>query len=447
MSGTRRWIRRWRPLLPVLIAEFIILLGFGALLPVLPMYVIEHGIDVPTLGLIAAAWSIAKLIAEPIFGYLADRTSRKPFLVGGAIVLGIATMLPLVFTSAAALFVLRFISGAAAGAYDPAARGLIVDATEERERGEAFGIYAAFQMGGFVLGPVIGAFGAAMGGGFAFPFLFTGILTMIAGGVLAWTLPGAPTVVEDDPRPAATPAPATTNPQRPHRVSPSEPPFTASTAGIPAADEAAGQVRAPLRELLNVSVGVALIMNFGFSLAFGVYEVIWSLYLEDLGASIEWIGLTFALFGLPMMMLSPFAGRLVDRHGPIRFAAVGALVICLAGVVYGLSAEPLVPSAMASVEGIAEAFLMPALYALVAFGSPSGRSSTAQGIFGAVGTIGLIVGTLSSGWLWDRASVAVRVLRSRFHGVPHPGPRPVPVRWWRARSAGNERGMTRMPAA
>ena len=182
-------------MLPVLIAEFIILLGFGALLPVLPMYVVEHGIDVPTLGLIAAAWSIAKLVAEPIFGYLADRTSRKPFLVGGAVVLGIATMLPLIFTTAAALFALRFVSGAAAGAYDPAARGMIVDATEEGERGEAFGIYAAFQMGGFVLGPVIGAFGAAMGGGFAFPFLFTGVLTIVAAVMLALTVPAKPHVV------------------------------------------------------------------------------------------------------------------------------------------------------------------------------------------------------------------------------------------------------------
>src|SRR6478736_6657762 len=150
MKGVRRWIRRWRPLLPILIAKF---------------------------------------IAEPIFGYLADRTSRRPFLVGGAIVLGIATMLPLVFTTAAALFVLRFISGAAAGAYDPAARGMIVDATDEGERGEAFGIYAAFQMGGFVLGPVIGAFGAALGGGFAFPFVLTGALTIGAAILLAVTLP------------------------------------------------------------------------------------------------------------------------------------------------------------------------------------------------------------------------------------------------------------------
>ncbi len=102
-----------------------------------------------------------------------------------------------------------------------------------------------------------------------------------------------------------------------------------------------------------------------------------------------------------MMLVSPFAGRLVDRFGPIRFAAVGGLVICIAGVVYGISTEPVMPSVMVPVEGVAEAFLMPALYALVAFGSPSGRSSTAQGIFGAVGTIGLIVATLSAGWLWD----------------------------------------------
>ena len=96
-----------------------------ALLPVLPLFVVEHGIDVPTLGLIAAAWSIGKLVAEPVFGYLADRTSRKPFLIGGAVVLAIVTVLPVWFNTALELFVLRLIAGVATGAYDPAARGLI----------------------------------------------------------------------------------------------------------------------------------------------------------------------------------------------------------------------------------------------------------------------------------------------------------------------------------
>ena len=137
----QRWVHRWRLLLPVLLAEFVVLLGFGALLPVLPLYVADHGIDVQTYGLITAAWAIAKLFSEPLFGYLADRTGRhKLLMVSGLILLAIFMLLPLVFTSATALFVLRLLAGASAGMYDPAARGVIVDSTDEGERGEAFGL-------------------------------------------------------------------------------------------------------------------------------------------------------------------------------------------------------------------------------------------------------------------------------------------------------------------
>lgn len=377
-TAIRRWLVRWGPLLPILVAELIILLGFGALLPVLPLFVVEHGIDVPTLGLIAAAWSIAKLITEPLFGYLADRTSRKPFLIGGAVVLAVVTVLPVWFNTAVELFVLRFIAGAATGAYDPAARGLIVDGTAEGQRGEAFGIYAAFQMGGFVLGPVVGAFGAALGGGFEFPFLLTGILTGAAALLLAITLPAT-----RHTRPVL--------PAHHTAVAPDEP-----------APQPAEVVRSwSPRSLLNHAFVAAVVIHFGFSLAFGTYEVVWSLFLEDLGATVEWVGLTFALFGLSMMVVSPIAGRMVDRYGAVPFVVTGGLAICAAGVAYAISTEPLFPTFVVPAEGVGEALLLPGLFALIAFGSPSGRSSTAQGIFGAVGTIGLIVATITAGALWE----------------------------------------------
>jgi DHA1 family multidrug resistance protein-like MFS transporter len=377
------------------VAELIILLGFGALLPVLPLFVTEHGIDVPTLGLILAAWSIAKLVTEPIFGYLADRTSRKPFLIGGAAVLAVVTVLPVWFNTAVELFVLRLVAGAAAGAYDPAARGLLVDATPEGERGEAFGIYSAFQMGGFVLGPVIGAFGAALGGGFGFPFLLTGVLTMLAAGLLAVTLPSG----------RLGPVAADGGPDGPKRVP--QPLPVEAIAGAPAMAGARASGDAPAHaswaptSLINHALVAAVVIHFGFSLAFGTYEVIWSLYLQDLGATVEWVGLTFALFGLPMMVVSPIAGRLVDRFGELPFIVGGGLTICVAGIVYAVATDPLVATIPVPIEGIGEAFLMPGLFALVAFGSPSGRSSTAQGIFGAVGTIGLIVATITAGILWE----------------------------------------------
>ena len=299
-------------------------------------------------------------------------------------------MLPLVFTSATALFVLRLLSGAAAGMYDPAARGIIVDGTREGERGEAFGLYSAFQMGGFLIGPVVGALGAAVLGGTAFPFVLTGILTLVAGAYLVVFLPSQPIAV------IGSEGVEHAGHSQPHDIA-----FSASLT--PAVDETPPtQNQAPLRALWNGSLVSAVVMYFGFSLAFGVYEVIWTLYMTRLGASLEWVGVTFSLFGLGIVIFSPIAGRVVDRIGAMRFAAAGGIVIIVCGGLYAIATEPVFPSIVVPFEAVAEAFLVPALFAIVAIGSPAGRSSTAQGIFGASSTIGLIVASLAAGALWAR---------------------------------------------
>src|ERR687887_2804941 len=95
------WLARWGSVLPLLAAELIIWLGFGALLPIMPLYFTEHGVDVRALGIVIAAWPAARLIGEPIFGWVADRTSRVPLMVVGAALAGIFEFLPLVFVGAA----------------------------------------------------------------------------------------------------------------------------------------------------------------------------------------------------------------------------------------------------------------------------------------------------------------------------------------------------------
>ena len=70
--------------------------------------------------------------------------------------------------------------------------------------------------------------------------------------------------------------------------------------------------------LLNRGLIAAIVLNIGGYFGGGTYEVIWSLFLEGLGADLALIGLTFAMFGLPVLLLSPFAGRLVDQRGRWR---------------------------------------------------------------------------------------------------------------------------------
>lgn len=418
LGRVERWVQRWRLLLPVLVAEFVVLLGFGALLPVLPLFVTEHGIDISMYGLITAAWAIAKLFSEPFFGYVADRTGRhKLLMVTGLTLLAIFMLLPLVFTSAAALFLLRFLAGAAAGMYDPAARGIIVDSTEEGERGQAFGLYTAFQMGGFVLGPVIGTLGASFGGGFGFPFVLMSVLTIVAALYLSVSIPSRHAV-----RSASTGIHATLD-RGPDVAAPSAPAVTRAANAAQAGQVAASEPSAPLSRLLNPNFLAAVIIYFGVSLAFGVYEVTWTLYMLHLGASLEWVGATFSIFGIGVVIASPIAGRVIDRVGAIRFAVLGSICIAISGVLYVVSTEPVFPSFVVPFEAVAEGFLVPALFALVALGTPAGRSSTAQGIFGAVGTVALIVASLSAGVLfaadptWPFIFFVVGVLASLVLGI------------------------------
>jgi MFS family permease len=390
-SRVSAWLARWGGILPLLVAEFVVWLGFGGLLPVLPLYFTEMGVDLTTLGLVIAAWPAARLVSEPIFGWIADRTARVPLMVVGLIATGVFGALPLVLTGPAAFIALRALSGLGAAMYDPAARGFLTDATPPERRGEAFGLYGAAQMGGLLLGPAIGAFGAGAFGGIGFVFVFSAVTAVIA------AIGIAVRVREDASGPRTHAAHAGDMTEFPADISYLE----GRRARDVAADEGAGDTLLPGQpiRLLNRGLIAAVILNVGGYYASGTYEVIWSLFLEDLGADLALIGLTFAMFGVPVLLLSPIAGRFVDRRGVRIFIVVGSLLPAIAGIAYTRIDDPFWSVPLILLEGLGFALSGPALYALVAASSPPHRSSTAQGLFGAAGTLGFIVASLLAGVL------------------------------------------------
>lgn len=385
------WLDRWGGILPLLAAEFVVWLGFGGLLPVLPLYFVEQGIDLATLGLVIAAWPAARLVSEPVFGWLADRTERVPLMVIGLVASGVFGALPLVLTGPVAFILLRAGSGLGAAIYDPAARGFLTDAVPAERRGEAFGLYGAAQMGGLLLGPSIGAFGAGAFGGIAFVFVFSAITSVIAAAGIALRVreEGIERRIHSTPSPDRTEFP------------PDAPYLEAKLADDLLADEAVVP-RGTVLRLLNRGLIAALIINAGGYYASGTYEVIWSLFLEGLGADLTLIGITFAMFGLPVLLLSPLAGRIVDRRGSAAFVVVGSLIAAATGFLYTLIGDPRLAVPLILAEATGFAFLNPALYSIVAASSPPGRSSTAQGLYGAAGTLGFILASLAAGVLAEQ---------------------------------------------
>jgi MFS family permease len=386
------WTRRWNAILPLLAAELIIWLGFGALLPIMPIYFTANGVDLRTLGIVVAAWPAARLVGEPVFGWVADRTRRVPLMVAGNVGAGIFLFLPLVFVGAAPFILLRALAGLATSIYDPAARGYITDATPADRRGEAFGMYGAAQMGGLLLGPAIGGLGSAFFGGVAFIFVFGAISSFIAAAAIAIRVREQPRAI-DGRRTGSLDLTEFAHGSE-HLAGRANRAPAVPGEGV-AGDPPAGDV-APA-SLANRLLAAAILFTIGGNFAAGTYEGIGSLFLTGLGAGLELVGLTFAMFGLPVLVLSTWFGRRVDRGSLTPYLVLGTIIPVAAALLYTVITDPLwsIPLILAEATGFA--MLNPALFSLVAAGSPIGRSSTAQGLFGASGTLGFVVASLATG--------------------------------------------------
>ncbi len=381
----RIWLATWGPIVPLLVAEATVWVGFGALLPILPLYFTEHGVDLPTLGVVAAAWPAANLVGSPLFGWLADRTSRKLMMVLGLVLSAAFTVGPLLLVGPVAFIALRALAGLSAAIYDPAARGYLVDANPADRQGETFGLYGSAQMGGLMLGPAIGGVAAAVTHQPTIVFWVAGATLLASALVILVRVP-------ETPRPAE---PASVG--REAADGQSDGSVAAAAGGEAGSNDFASR---PSR-LVNQLLIAAIAFNVGSYFAGGTYEVVWSLYLTSLGAGLAAIGLTFLSFALPVMLLSPMLGRFIDHQGGFLALVGGMAGIAICGLLYPLVPEVWFVVVVGIAEGTAFAFLSPALFLLVSRASPPGRSSTAQGLVGAAGTSGTIVASLLAGVLAD----------------------------------------------
>ncbi|MBX9788449.1 MAG: MFS transporter [Pirellulales bacterium] len=148
------------PLLVIFLTVFIDLLGFGMVLPLLPIYgkMFSHDTTGKVPGLLLASFSAAQFLFAPIWGRLSDRYGRRPILMVGLAgsvfsytAFGQAALAQSLFW----LFVARIGAGIC-GATIPTAQAYIADMTtvENRTKGMAL-IGAAFGLG-FTFGPLLG---------------------------------------------------------------------------------------------------------------------------------------------------------------------------------------------------------------------------------------------------------------------------------------------------
>lgn len=134
---------------------FVDMVGFGIVLPLLPLYAQKFGASPEIVTLVAVSYTLAQSIFGPFWGWLSDRIGRKPvllFTIGGTF----CAYFLLAFSSTLwMLFVARFFGGAMA-ANMSVTQALIADVTTPEERTRAIARLSGAAGLGFVAGPAIG---------------------------------------------------------------------------------------------------------------------------------------------------------------------------------------------------------------------------------------------------------------------------------------------------
>ncbi|WP_242346261.1 MFS transporter [Anaeromyxobacter terrae] len=134
---------------------FIDLLGFGMVIPVMPLYAERLGASAAWTGLLSAGYSAMQFVFAPIWGRLSDRVGRRPMLLGSIAMTAVAFAMYGLANSFPMLLLSRLFAGAAT-ANISIARAFVADVTAPEERAKGMGIIGAAFGLGFVLGPAIG---------------------------------------------------------------------------------------------------------------------------------------------------------------------------------------------------------------------------------------------------------------------------------------------------
>jgi len=329
-------------------------IGLWFFLPLLPIFIGRRGGSAALVGAVFAAGLLANAAIRYPAGWAADRWGTRPVLLGamGAYaVLYLVYLLPLPLP---AFIALRFVHGAAAGAFWPAANGLIAEVTPSNQRGRAFGTMQSTNMAGMLLGPVIGGFVAL----FNLDAVFA--ISAISCGLATVALATLPSV----------------------RVEPSE-----QTTPVRAITIA--------RRLLPL-----LLLGAGTSYMIGTFDTIWPLYITFRGGSTFAVGLSFMAFALPATLLSARAGALGDRVGSRRLIVVALLGSAVFAAIYPFVTSVAWLIGLGLIEGIFTISGFPSLNAEVSRMAQAGQQARTQGVFQTVQFGFQIVGALVGGALF-----------------------------------------------
>jgi multidrug resistance protein len=402
-----------RPLLAVFLVVLIDLLGFGIVIPLLPVYSKAYGASETTMGLLFATFSAMQFLFAPMWGRLSDRIGRRPVLVGGLFGTAASYVLFALSDSLWMLFLSRALAGFLA-ANISTAMAYVADVTTPENRAKGMGLIGAAFGIGFTLGPLMG-----------------GELTHISPAAPGWAAAGfsllaalyAWSQLVEPPRE-----------RRQSRVFSLE------------------QVRGALRD---GRVGTPYLLSYLFIVAFASFESMFTAFglarfpdvfglsvpveeatQEQIIAAAPITGRYLAGIGVVSALIQGgLIRRLVPKYGETKLAVVGPWFLAAGFVVVALAQDWTMVVLGCLLMPIGFGLNNPSVNSLISRAAPSDQQGAYLGLSQSIGSLARMVGPLAAGvaftthgpaapfWLGALllvASGAIALLYHRRHGASFP---------------------------
>ncbi|HEY5770202.1 MAG TPA: MFS transporter [Terrimicrobium sp.] len=353
-----------RPLqyLTVFLTCFVDILGFGIVIPVLPLYAEHFGATAIQIGWLVGIFSLAQFFFAPLWGKLSDRVGRKPVLLVGLAGTVVGYTLMGLAGTVWMLFVARLIDGIS-GANIGAAQAYLADISTPENRAKAMGLLGAAFGLGFVFGPALGGW-ASVTFNYAAPMFIAAGLALVNFFFVLVFLP-------ESHRPEARPK--RNEPIFPHLLDHVE------------------------RRTYAWSLTSYFLVIVGFSMMTAIFAL---LLLHRFGLDALHTGYILAGIGiLGVIIQGGLIGRLVRRFGEAALALAGAVFMCIG--LCGLALSPGVKwmFVAAAAVGIGNSLLMPTLSALASRSAEASWQGRALGVMQSSGSLARWVGPMMAGLL------------------------------------------------
>jgi MFS transporter, ACDE family, multidrug resistance protein len=368
-----RDILRIREVRVVTVATFVVMLGYGILSPVLPLYARSFHVGYDAVGLLVSAFAFTRLLFDLVAGPLVNRFGERAIVTVGAMIVGVSSGAAALAPTFPLLVVFRAAGGAGSSIFFAALMSYLLQTAPKAVLGRVMAVfYGAFNVGIIVGNP--------LGGVIAH---FFGLSSPL------WFYAGACFVA------AAMYVRSVRDPERPAEAGP----------------------RPGLRQLTWSRSFVAVLAANGayFWFVAAVISTLVPLFGHDvIGLSQVGVGLALAALSVAEFAVLFQAGSLVDRLGRKAVLLPGLLAITVLTVVTGFTTTVVLFVVAMFLLGVASGYGGVPQPVMLADVVPPELQPAAIGVYRFVGDIGFVAGPLLAGGMAGafgfRAAFAVSAL-------------------------------------